>query len=223
MKKQALLIVFALCAAFALHAQELNWRAFDERYEQAAALHLGLDFGTVYGLSYGRRLPGRLPVLLGATASVPFGDQPFDDWKVSVNAQSELWHNDRLSFSIKPAFLVRRYQSDAARLYNTGAGITATFGYFRPKWGIATEAHYDRALFVHAKHDMLKAHYPAIRDGWYGSTGGNYQFGVKAHYAMQSWNVFLKIGRVYAQDFKDNPTLLYYLDLSLVKYLRRPN
>jgi hypothetical protein len=179
---------------------------------------LGADFGTNYGLSYGYKLPGSHPIVLGAELSVPFGNQLLDDWKVRLNGQSELWHNDRLSWGIKPGIILRRYQSDAARLYNIGAEITTTFGYYRPKWGGAIEVNYDRALFTHIQHNMLRDYYPAIRDGWYGGTGGNFKFGIKANYSFKSWNIVVKTGKMYAQDFKDNPTLPFFFDIWLVKY-----
>ena len=219
MKKYIVVFTIALSTSFASKAQEVNWRSFNEHYQHLISINLGADYGTVYGLAYGHRFSGRIPMVLGTEISIPFGNHLFDDWKVKVNAQSELWHNDRLSLGIKPGIIVRRYQSDAARLYNIGAEITATFGYYRPRWGLAGEVNYDKALFTHTKHKILKDYYPEIRDGWYGATGGNIKLGMKANYSFKTWSIFLKTGKVYAQDFKDNPTLPFYFDISLLKYL----
>jgi hypothetical protein len=219
MKRYIILFAIALCTNFVSKAQEVNWRLFNESYRHLISANLGADYGTNYGFAYGYKLSGPLPIVLGTELSIPFGNQLLDDWKVKLNGQSELWHNEKLSLGIKPGIIVRRYQSDAARLYNIGAEITTTFGYYRPKWGGAIEVNYDKALFTHIKHDMLKDYYPAIRDGWYGSTGGNFKFGIKANYSFKTWNIVLKTGKMYAQDFKDNSTLPFFFDIWFVKYL----
>lgn len=219
MKKYIIVLTIAVCTGFVSQAQEVNWRSFTAPYKHQISAKLGLDYGSVYGLAYGYRLPVKFPVVLGTELSVPFGNDLVDDWKVKVNAQTELWHNDKFSLGIKPGLIVRRYESEAATLYNIGGEMTATFGYYKPRWGVGTEVNYDRAFATHIKHDMLKEYYPEIQDGWYGTTGGNFKMGITANYSFKAWSVFLKTGKVFAQDFKDSHTLPYYFDFSLVKYL----
>lgn len=219
MKKHIICLTIALCAGFASKAQEVNWRSFNAPYKHLVSVNFGADYGTYYGLAYGYKLPGRLPVVLGTAISVPFGNYLLDDWKVKISGQSELWHNDQFSLGIQPGILVRRYQSDAARLYNISADLTTTFGYYRPAWGVAAEVNFDKTLSTHIKHNMLKDYYPEIRDGWYGATGGNFKFGMKGNYSFQTWSIFMKAGKVFAQDFKDNPTLPFFFEVSLLKYL----
>jgi hypothetical protein len=219
MKESVLLFCFALCVSFASKAQDINWRSLNEPYKHLAAISFGADYTSNYGIAYGYKLPTNFPIVLGTEVSIPFGDKPFDDWKLKLNAQTELWHNDNFSFGIKPGIIVRRYQSEVSRFYNIGADIITTFGYCRSKWGIVAEVNYDRALSTNIRHDILKEYYPEIQDGWYGSTGGNFKFGLKGNYSFKSWNVFVKTGKPYSQDFKNNPTLPFYFDLSLSKYL----
>lgn len=199
-------------------AQDVNWRALDHTPAHLVALQLGADYGTYYGVNYGYAFQkGSLPFAVGADFSLPFGDQILDDWKLNLNVQAELWHFNALSLTVKPGLTLRSFASDVASLYNVGADATITLGILQPKWGIAGEAKYDAALASNIQHDRLKEYYPEIRDGWYGNTGGNFQFGVRAHYTLNTWSAFLKLGKTYGQDFKDNPTLPFYFNLAVQK------
>ena len=219
MKRYIIFLTIALCAAFTAKAQEVNWRSFSAPYKHIVSVNFGADYGTHYGLAYGYKLSGRLPVVLGTEISIPFGHDVLDDWKVRISGQSELWHNEQFSLSVQPGIIARRYQSEVARLYNISADLTTTFGYYRPAWGVAAEVNFDKTLATHIRHDGLKDYYPEIRDGWYGSTGGNFKLGLKGNYAWDDWSIFLKAGKIFAQDFKDNPTLPFFFEISLLKYL----
>ncbi len=202
---------------FLLKAQEINWRNLEATSRHIVSLHIGTDYGTVYGISYGYQLPISHPVVIGAQMSVPFGKKFMDDYKIEVTGQTEIWHTHSFSFGIQPGLIMRRYHSDAASLYNVGAEITTTLGYYKNNWGVAVEANYDRSCATYIEHKLLKEYYPDIQDGWYGSTGGNFKFGVKGNYWMKSTGVSLQAGKIFGQNFEDNPTLPYYTRLSLLK------
>lgn len=217
MKKYYFLLLPILCSGLALQAQEVNWRSLKPDHKHLVSVKTALDFGMVYGVAYGHKLHSKAPIILGTEMSAPFGNNAFDDWKIRVNGQTELWHNNRFSLGIKPGISLVRYESTAARLYSISADIAATFGYLRPNWGLAGEANYGKSLRTHLQHGFLKDNYPEIRDGWYGSTGGFFRFGLNANYGAGDWRFFLKIGKVYGQNFKHNPTLPFYLDVVVLK------
>jgi|SRR6187399_1456315 len=217
MKKSILFLFMLLNIPFLAKAQEINWRNLDSASRHVVAVHIGADFGTVYGISYGYQLPFKHPVLLGAAISVPFGKKFMDDYKVTASVQTEILHSNSFSFAIKPGMSMRRYHSDVASLYNVGAEITTTLGYYKNNWGVAVEANYDRSCATYVEHKTLKEYYPGILDGWYGSTGGNFKFGIKGNYWMKTTGIAFKAGKIYGQDFMDNPTLPFYSELSLVK------
>lgn len=214
-----LILLGLLVLTFATsHAQDINWRALNNTPAHLVALQLGADYGTYYGITYGYAFQkGALPLAVGADFSLPFGDQLADDWKLNLNVQAELWHSNAWSLTVKPELTLRRYASDIATVFNVGAGATAVFGLVKPRWGIVGEANYNAALASNIRHDRLKEYYPDIRDGWYGNTGGNFQFGLRAQYTIHTWSAFLKLGKTYAQDFKDNPTLPFYFNLAVQK------
>jgi len=217
MKTSIFFLFILLSCPYLLKAQEINWRNLDTTSMHIISAQIGADYGTVYGLSYGYQLPFKHPIVIGAGISVPFGKHFMDDYKVDVNAQSEIWHSNSFSFAIKPGMMMRRYHSEAASLYNIGAEITTTLGYYKNNWGVAIEANYDRSCATYIEHVTLKEYYPGIQDGWYDSTGGNFKFGVKGNYWMKSIGISLKAGKIFGQNFSDNPTLPYYFELSVLK------
>jgi hypothetical protein len=168
-------------------------------------------------LHYGYQLPFKHPVVVGAGISVPFGNHFMDDYKIDVNAQTEVWHSNSFSFAVQPGMLMRRYHSAVAGLYNIGVDLTTSFGYSRSTWGVAVEANYDWSRATYIEHKTLEEYYPGIRDGWYTSTGGNFKFGVKGNYWLKSTGVSLKAGKIFGQNFSDNPTVPYYTELSVLK------
>ncbi|MBK9492708.1 MAG: hypothetical protein IPO07_31005 [Haliscomenobacter sp.] len=112
----ALLIVFSL----RLYAQDLNWGQVRDQQTHFVAAKFGADYATVAGLSYGQRLPWKLQTFLAVDLSSSFGQDLLDDWKMRFSVQSELWHSGRLSLGIKPGFMLRRFDSNVARLFSTG-------------------------------------------------------------------------------------------------------
>ena len=157
------------------------------------------------------------PIVIGTEFNLSFGKDVFDDWKSRTSIQAELWQSGNLSWGLKGGFIMRHFESDIAKLYNIGADITTNFGYSTSKWGILATVNYDRAISTHIKNDLLKEFYPEIHDGWYSSSGGNFKFGIRANRSFKTWNTYLNIGKSFGQDFQDNPTLPFYLELSIQK------
>ena len=59
----------------------------------------------------------------------------------------------------------------------------------------------------------MKRNYPAIVDGWYVPTGGNFNYGIISGYTFKNNEVYIKTGKIVTQDFKATPTLPLYLQL----------
>lgn len=211
-------IMVYLCSD--MNAQEINWRSPRTMSRHTIGLHLGLDYGTSYGLSYGYHVPVNFPLVVGMEVTLPFGETVFDDWKAKLTAQTEVWHTDRFSWTVKPALNIKSYGSDVAQFYSIGAELGTSLGYYRPHWGMAAVANYDKAGGSYIRHRRLKEYYPEIQDGWFRATGGSFKFGLAGTYVFRTVDVHLGAGKVYGQNFSDNPTLPFYVNLSLQKYLR---
>jgi hypothetical protein len=217
-----LLVLFISLNACKLNAQEVNWRNLNELSKHLASGSFGADYSSYYGFSYGYILnASRKPIVIGADFNLPFGKNMLDDWKIKIAAQREIWHSKNVSFSLKPAFIARRYESEIASLYNISADLTLLFGYMKPKWGLTAIINYDHSFMNYIENDLLKVYYPEIRNGWYGSSGGNFKFGARANLSVKTWNGFLTIGKTYSQNFNDNPTLPFFAEITIQKSLHK--
>jgi hypothetical protein len=214
-----LLISILMVLSFVkLQAQDLNWwQLRDQQQSHFIAAKFSADYATVAGLSYGQRLPGKVSTFLVADFSSPFGKDLLDDWKMRLSIQHELWHTGHLSLGIKPGFIVRRFDSNIARLFNTGVDLTATLGYYGAKWSLAADMQYDQTLMTNVQHHSLQEFYPGIYNGWIGATGGNFKFGGQVAYSFGGNMVSLKLGKAFARNFQDNSTLPFYFDVGFVK------
>jgi hypothetical protein len=199
------------------NAQDLNWEAVRNEGQHFVGLKFGADYATVMGLSYGQRLPSKRQSFLAAEFSTPFGRDLLDDWKLRFSYQRELWQQGHFSLGLKPGLIMRGYESNVAKVLNIGIDLSAALGYYRPKWMLAAEVKIDHTLASKLNHQFLKEVYPEIYNGWIGSTGGNLKVGAQFTRTVGGQQVALRIGKVYAQNFKDNPTLPFYFELSLLK------
>lgn len=218
MKNQLLVLISILCCMHSIAgAQDLNWTQIQKEQRHFVTAKFAADYATVLGLSYGYRLPGKSLSLLSAELSSPFGGDFLDDWKLRLTYQRRVWQQGDFALGIKPGLLARAYQSNIAQVLNVGLELQAALGYYRPKWFLAAEAGVDHTLTSKLKQGSLKENYPGIYEGWIGSTGGNFKCGGHVGYSFGTQLVSLRLGKVYAQNFRDNPTLPFYFELTLLK------
>jgi hypothetical protein len=215
--KKTLFLTF-LCFTLKTVAQDINWRSLNEQSNHLASLYFGADYNSYYGVSYAYSINNKYkPVFIGTEFTVPFGKDLLDDWRWNINLQTEVWHNEHFSFGTKLSVVTRRYVSPLATLYNASATLSFNFGYVRPKTGVVVIAAYDQTLATHISHKLLKEYYSQIRDGWYKASGGTFKFGVRGNWTYKSWSTYLTIGKAFARNFKDNPTIPFFAEFSIQK------
>ena len=100
-------------------------------------------------------------------------------------------------------------------MLNFGSDLSATAGYYKPKWLVAGEFGFDKALVTHFKHtNAFRENFPEVKDGWYQpATGGNFYYGVQAGYSFGANDITLNAGKVIQQDFKTEPTIPFYVQI----------
>jgi|APTNR8051073442_1049403.scaffolds.fasta_scaffold00319_32 hypothetical protein len=197
-----------------ISAQDINWRSVGTSQNHFIAAKFGGDYGLFSGLSYGLLLPGNSPTLFMADLSTPFGKVFLDDWKIRVSVQREIWHQGCFSVGIKPGIILRRQESSVATLLNMGIDLTLAAGYSSPKWLVLAKANYDQTIATHINHHFLKENYLGIYNGWIGATGGNFKFGLHIARSFGKNMISLELGKAYARNFSDNPTLPFYFELT---------
>jgi hypothetical protein len=196
-------------------SQTLNWGNFKKDQKHILNINVGVEHGGIFGAGYGYQLISKIPVVLNAEYSFPGGEKIFDDFKTKIGGQVRFYQTRNFHFSAKLYSVFRWYQSDFARLVNFGSDLSATVGYYKPKWFVGGEIGFDKAIVTHFKHtDNYKAQYPLVKDGWYEpSTGGNFYYGLQTGYSFKRSDIYLRAGKIIEQDLKTDPLVPFSFQL----------
>ena len=207
-------ILCLLCTTYA-SSQTLNWENHQGFKGHIVSLNFGWDYASTWGIGYGYQLNSSLPIVLKADFSTPFGKTNFDDFKVKMGAEIQWFKKGAFAISTEIDGVFRRYENPHTRLLNFGSYMSAIAGYYKPKWFVAGEFAFDKAIVTHVKNSAaMREFYPGIVDGWYDpATGGNFSYGIQAGYTLKQNDLTLRLGKVIAQDFETEPTVPLYFAL----------
>jgi hypothetical protein len=214
--KKYICIAFLSFFSGAAYTQTLNWATLEEDHKHILNLNAGLDFGVKYGVEYGYQFKAMsLPTVANIEYSFPSGDKFFDDFKTKMGINVKWFTHQGFTVSTKIQGVFRRIENDNVRLVNFGTDISGTVGYYRPKWFVATEVGFDKAIVTHFKHSQgYKDVYPNVANGWFEpATGGNFYYGLQTGFSFGRNDIYLKAGKVLTQDFKTTPILPFYAQL----------
>ena len=134
------------------------------------------------------------------------------------------------SATIRIFGIFRRYQTQLVRITSVGSEFGVLAGYYRPTWYATGELGFDKSITSHLKHsDVMRAFFPAIKDGWYIPSGGNYYYGIQGGKTIEeSVELSLRLGATDAQFHDTDAAVPYYLQLGMgIRFLpgehkRRP-
>lgn len=203
-----------------LDAQPINWANLREEDKHIVNANFGAEYGVIFGIGYGYLIKTDLfDIVPGFEFSFPSGNKIFDDFKTKPGVQIRWYKFSDFQLSTTIQGIFRRYENDFVRMVNFGSDLSASIGYYKPRWCISSEFGFDKAIVTHFKHSQqYKTRYPGVVDGWYEpTTGGNFHFGLQMGYSFKNQGVFLKGGKIIQQDFKTNPLLPIYAQLALNK------
>ena len=197
------------------YSQTINWSRLQKEDRHIVSVNAGLEYSLVAGLGYGYQLKTKMPVVLTADFSMPFGENLLDDHKAKLGATFKFAKIGDVHFTGKVQGIFRRYESDFVRMVNFGSDVAATAGYYKKKWFVAGEIGFDKAIVTNFKHSQLyKDVYPNVQDGWYEpATGGNFYYGLQSGLSFKRSDLTLKLGKVVTQDFKTTPGIPFYIQL----------
>lgn len=199
------------------NAQTIQWSSLQPQQKHILNLRAGVEYGLIFGAGYSYVLNTKMPVALNVEHSFPSGKNLTDDFKSKIGGQIRLLQLGDFHFSAKVQGVFRRYQNSYARLLNFGSDMSANIGYYKPKWFVAGEAGFDKAIVTHFKHSSVyRENYPGVVDGWYQpATGGNFYYGIQSGFSFKKQDVYLKAGKLLAQDFETTPFLPFYAELGV--------
>jgi hypothetical protein len=217
MKNIIAVITLVMGIAETGYSQNINWRSLREDQRNVIQLSVGYDFGVTTQVGYSRSFTIIKPVVLGLDYSFPMGSDLLDDFKVRFGGQIEIVEIDGFSATIKISSIFRRYQTALVRIESFGSDFALLAGYYKPTWSVAGEFGFDKSITSHLAHsDIMRAMFPAIRDGWYIPTGGHYYYGIQAGKTIgESFDLSLRVGATRAQGIDENAVLPLYCQLGL--------
>ncbi|RYU93558.1 hypothetical protein [Emticicia agri] len=209
------LIIFSVFITTNLsYAQTLNWANLQKEQRHIASLAIGLDYSLTLSVGYGYQLKTNFPIVVGAEYAMPSGKNLGDDFKTKVGGQVRWFRVGDFRFSTKVQGIFRRYENNYVRLNNFGADFSGVIGYYKPKWFLAGEVGFDKAIVTHFKHTEAMKENFAAKDGWYNpATGGNFYYGLQSGFSWRSHDLILKAGKIITQDFRTTPLLPFYAQI----------
>jgi hypothetical protein len=217
MKNLVKILLVAMALAGACYSQNINWRSLREDQRNLVQLNFGYDFGVTAQLGYGRSFTLIRPVVVELDYSLPMGDVLLDDFKVRLGGQMEILQVGGFSTTIKVFSNLRRYQTNMVRMVSFGSDFGVMAGYCRSTWYAAGEFGFDKSIATNLKHsDVMKAYFPAIRDGWYVPTGGHFYYGIQGGKTIgETFELSLRLGATKSQFDDEEAVLPYYVQLGL--------
>jgi len=217
MKKLIAVITLVMGIAEVSYSQNINWRSLRDDQSNVVQLNVGYDFGATAQLGYSRSFTIGKPVIVGLDYSVPMGNDLLDDFKVRLGGQMEIVQIDGFSATIKISSIFRRYQTELVMIESFGSDFGVLAGYYVPTWFAAGEFGFDKSITSYLKHsDVMRAMFPAIKDGWYIPSGGHYYYGIQAGKTVgESFEVSLRVGGTNAQSDDENAVVPLYIQLGL--------
>ncbi len=217
MKNALKVLLLATALAEAGYSQNINWRSLGEDRRNIVQLNVGYDFGATAQLGYSRAFTLIRPVVVGLDYSLPMGNVLLDDFKVRLGGQMEIVQVGGFSTTLKVFSNLRRYQTSLVRIVSFGSDFGVLAGYYRSTWYAAGEFGFDKSVATNLENsDIMKAYFPAIRDGWYVPTGGNYYYGIQAGKTLgESLDLSLRLGATNAQFDDEDAVLPYYVQLGM--------
>ncbi|UZD24194.1 hypothetical protein [Algoriphagus halophytocola] len=217
MKKIKPLLFIAMFFCFCQQGmpQTVNWNALEDSKHIITA-GIGWDYSVSFSLGYAYQLKTNTPILLTSNFSIPSGEKLLDDFKTKIGGQVVFWNRSHLKGSIALNGIYRRFENPLVQLQNFGSELKGVLGFYKPKWFVAAEVGFDKAIvsdFTHS--DTFKdTIFTTVKDGWYKpSSGGNFMYGLQTGYSSKQSDLTLNIGMVTTQDFKTTPLVPYYLML----------
>ncbi len=215
--KIILLLIVLFSLAKNTNGQTINWASLKNEQNHIISINAaGWDYAFGFGAGYGYKLNTKLPIVLNLEYSFPSGKNVIDDFKTKIGGKIRVCQLKNFQFSANIYGVFRRYENPLVRLINFGSDMSGVVGYYSPKWFVAGEVGFDKAIVTHFKHSQIFKDniYADVKDGWYEpATGGNFYYGIQTGVSFKRHDIYLKIGKVVTQNFKTTPLIPYYAQL----------
>lgn len=219
MKTYITIILFLVGISQSSIAQQLNWSTLETETKNIVHFNFGYDYSATAELGYSRLLNTSIPILLSTDISIPMGNILVDDLKYRVGGQIRFLNYGNFSASAKIMGSFRTFNNELVQIASFGAELSTTLGYYKPGWYLAGEVGFDKSIISNLKHkEVMKDNYPAINDGWYIPSGGNYFLGIQAGLSLKrQMNLGIRMGLTNAEKDHENAQLPGYAQIGISK------
>jgi hypothetical protein len=214
-KRTTIAILISIVISGEAYTQNINWQSLKKGDKHILNINSGFEYGLIYGVGYGYQLNSKLPAVLDLEYSFPSGKNFTDDFKSKIGGKVSLYEIKNFQFSVNIYGVYRRYENNLVRMKNFGSDFSGNVGYYKPKWFVAGEFGFDKAIVTNFKHSQsYREVFPEVTDGWYSPpTGGNFYYGLQTGFSFKQHDIYLKAGKIITQDFKTEPTVPFFVQL----------
>jgi len=190
-----LLLLLLSAGARAAHAQAFSRLASGE---QAVTAETGLEPAIVTSLGYAAGLrAGALGTLIPfAQATLVVAQPDPHDYALKAGAQASLLHVGWFDLSARLAFEVAGTENSIYTGTALRSEVVLLAGHYGRRWFALGEIGYDRVWLTYIKNgDWHRTYfYGGAKDGWYSGTGGTFEAGVKAGFAVGRVEIVVRAG-----------------------------
>jgi hypothetical protein len=215
--KSAITILTCIVAQGQGFGQTMNWQSLKKEDKHVLNINSRLEYGLIFGAGFGYQLNTKMPVVLNLEYSIPSGKNVTDDFKSKIGGNVRLYHINNFQFSANIYGVYRRYETNLVRMKNFGSDFSGVIGFYKPKWFLAGEVGFDKAIVTNLKHSQAyRDVFPEVTDGWYSPpSGGNFYYGAQTGFSFKNQDIYLKAGKVITQDFKTKPTVPFFAQIGV--------
>ena len=172
----------------------------------------GLDPAFIPTVGYGRVVPlfGHKFQFAGDVGIVA-ASMDTRDFRARLQALTSIVHWRSLHLTGSATFITRGTDNSIYQGFNFGADFTGTVGIYRPRWFVAGEFGFDKAIITHVTHsDWYRTYfYTQARDGWYLDAGGTFHYGLVGGIAFGRTELLLRYGALRTEKFNDLTPPMY--------------
>jgi len=154
--------------------------------------------------------------------SIPIFLLDLKHYRIQIGARVPVFNSQY--WNVMNRFSLIQEGTDNSIYFGSSLGIEQglLMGRFADKWYVAGEANYRKFLLMYMEHsDWYRENvYADAKDGWYGSTGGMFNFGIQGGYTFGGiLEATLRLGIYKTEAFHDPIGLPFYANLGLAYHL----
>ena len=171
----------AIAIALPVAAQEVT--NLPEGTRQSVSIDLGLQSALITRATYSRQIGSGL---FYGRFVLPSANLDLRDLAFEAGGQFTALARGNWKLNVGFAPVVRLTQNDFFSATALGVHAVLLPGYQGDRWGLMAELGYEKMLATHLNHSSLyrSVAYSNAKDGWYSSTGGTLQAGLRGGYRL---------------------------------------